>query len=120
MSCQKRRQVIVLWTDASTHPLGFGASQPNYPKNMAKNFAELSEWWGNAQLPSEYIDSSAKRLVLFAPAIVKSKGEEIETMWNVISENWDNTIHYPSEAGKGLEDVDYNTIIDIVSNTVSS
>ena len=34
----KRRQVIVVWSDAATHPLGFGASMPNYPKNMAKNF----------------------------------------------------------------------------------
>ena len=44
----KRRHVIVLWTDDVPHELGFGRAAPNYPTKMAKNFDELTEWWGAA------------------------------------------------------------------------
>jgi len=117
-STSKKRQVIVLWTDASTHELGFGKSSKYYASNMAKDFMELSEWWGDSQLPSEYIDQEAKRLILFAPDTVEVKGEEIETAWNAISNNWDNVIHFPSSAGQGLEDIDYMTIIDTICNSI--
>jgi len=105
----KKRQVIVVWTDASTHELGFGKESEFYPKNMAKTFGELSEWWGDVQLPSDYINQQAKRLILFAPD---------EPGWSTISENWDNVIHYPSTAGNGLAEVDYMTIIDTISNSI--
>lgn len=38
--------------------------------------------------------------------------------WNTISDNWDNTIHFPSEAGNGLSEIDYHQIIDAISNTI--
>lgn len=106
---KKRRQVIVVWTDASTHELGFGKGMPNYPNNMPRNLAELSEWWGDMQTSSEFIDRRAKRLVLFAPD---------KPGWSLISENWDNVIHYPSQAGGGLEEMDYGTILDTIVNTI--
>lgn len=105
----KKRQVIVVWTDASTHPIGYGKAAPNYPNNMAQTFSELSEWWGDSELGSPYIDQNAKRLLLFAPD---------SPSWSDISENWDNVIHYPSEAGNGLEEMDYKTIIDTISNSI--
>ena len=108
-SATKKRQVIVVWTDASTHDLGFGSKSEFYPSNMARNFTELSEWWGDAQFGSEFIDQNAKRLLLFAPD---------ENYWNTISDNWDNVIHYPSEAGNGLGEVDYKTIIDTITNSI--
>ena len=37
-SGMKNRHVIVVWTDASTHPLGYGSQAPNYPQNMGKKF----------------------------------------------------------------------------------
>ena len=40
----KKRHVIVVWTDAPTHYLGHGSDCANYPKNMAKDIKELSEW----------------------------------------------------------------------------
>ncbi|MDD3219249.1 MAG: VWA domain-containing protein [Lachnospiraceae bacterium] len=104
----KKRQVIVVWTDASTHPLGYGRSEENYPKNMAANFQELTEWWGDRQNPG-VMNQSAKRLLLFAPE---------ERYWGDITDNWDNVIHFPSKAGKGLEEVDYGQIIDAISNTI--
>lgn len=104
----KRRQVIVVWSDAATHPLGYGASMPNYPKQMAKNFNELTAWWGSKQSPG-YMDYHAKRLILFAPD---------QEGWSTISDNWENVIHYPSEAGNGLNDVNYEQIIDSIANTI--
>ena len=104
----KKRHVIVVWTDASTHELGFGSAEPNYPKNMAANFNELTAWWGDCQNKG-FINQSAKRLLLFAPN---------EPYWTTISDNWDNVIHFPSKAGKGLKEIDYRQIIDSISNTI--
>ena len=104
----KRRQVIVLWTDASTHELGFGSTMPNYPKGMAKDLAELTGWWRN-DTQGGFVDHEAKRLLLFAPD---------QPYWNTISANWDNILHYPSIAGKGLQELDYAQIIDAIANSI--
>lgn len=104
----KKRHVIVIWTDADTHELGFGKETDNYPKNMAKDFSELTAWWGDCQNKG-FIDQNAKRLLLFAPD---------EPYWSTISNTWDNVIHFPSVAGKGLGEFDYKQIIDSISNTI--
>ena len=104
----KRRQVIVVWTDDATHDLGYGAAAPNYPKKMAKDFSELTAWWGDKN--GGYMDYSAKRLVLYAPEM-KS--------WNLISNSWDNVLHFPSKAGQGLTEVSYEQIINTIVNTIS-
>lgn len=105
----KKRQVIVVWTDASTHEIGHGRSAANYPVGMPQSFSELTEWWGDRQTPSPYISQNAKRLILFAPE---------EQDWNIIADNWDNIIHYPSVAGSGLREYDYNAIIDAIVNSI--
>ena len=104
----KKRQVIVVWTDAPTHSLGEGKAAPNYPTKMAKSFSELTQWWGDSQNEG-YINQSAKRLLLFAPDC---------DYWNTISDTWDNVIHFPSVAGEGLGEFDYQQIIDAISNTI--
>lgn len=104
----KKRQVIVVWTDAATHHLGFGASMPNYPQGMAKDFDELTHWWGDVQNKG-FVNQQAKRLMLFAPDA---------PFWNTISDTWDNVIHFPSAAGRGLGEFDYEQIIDSISNTI--
>lgn len=104
----KKRHVIVLWTDDDTHDLGFGKSSPFYPKGMASDIRELTEWWGDSDKPG-YMDQEAKRLILFAPDM---KG------WKQISDNWDKVLHYPSEAGDGLKDVEYSQIISAIAQTV--
>ncbi len=104
----KKRQVIVVWTDATTHKLGFGNRMPNYPNGMAKDFDELTRWWGDVQNRG-FVNQQAKRLLLFAPD---------GAYWNTISDTWDNVIHFPSVAGKGLGEFDYEQIIDSISNTI--
>lgn len=104
----KRRQVIVVWTDAATHPLGFGLNSGFYPKGMAKDLRELSSWWGGLQ-EKGLMDPNAKRLLLFAPDAPD---------WNVISRNWDNVLHFPSEAGNGLQNLEYEEIINVIANSL--
>ncbi len=104
----KRRQVIVVWTDASTHPLGYGKSSGYYPNGMANDIRELSAWWGGAQ-QTGFMDNNAKRLLLFAPDAPD---------WNIISQNWDNVLHFPSEAGNGLANLEYEEIINTISNSI--
>lgn len=104
----KHRHVIVLWTDAVPHEIGYGKASPQYPKGMAGNMRELTRWWGNA-FSQGYCDQEAKRLVLFAP----NDGE-----WNFISEQWDQVIHYPSKAGDGLNELDYETILSYICQPI--
>ncbi|MBQ7875783.1 MAG: VWA domain-containing protein [Clostridia bacterium] len=104
----KKRQVIVVWTDAETHALGFGKESPYYPNGMAKDISELSSWWGGAQQKG-FMDNNAKRLLLFAPDLPG---------WSIISRNWDNVLHFPSTAGDGLSSLEYSQIIDTISNTI--
>ena len=98
----KKRQVIVVWTDASTHELGYGNSSPYYPKGMPRDHSELNDWWDD-------MDHNAKRLVLFAPD---------EMGWNYISRNWDNTVLVPSIAGGGLAEKGYGEILNAIANSV--
>ena len=105
----KRRQVIVVWTDAATHELGFGWDEPTYPREyMVRDFNELTSWWGDASQQG-YMDQNAKRLLLYAPDA---------PYWNTITANWDNVLHFPSEAGQGLDEISYSEIIDTISNSI--
>ena len=104
----KRRHVIILWTDAIPHELGYGKSSKLYPQNMARSFAELTEWWGDNQKPG-FMNQSAKRLLMFAPD---------NGAWANISSAWDNVVHFPSPAGRGLDDVSYQQILDCISNSI--
>ena len=104
----KRRHIIILWTDAPAHELGYGRGSRYYPRNMARSFSELSEWWGDTLNPG-YMNQDAKRLLLFAPDT---------GAWSSISSGWDNVVHFPSEAGNGLKDVDYQQILDCISNSI--
>lgn len=104
----KKRHVIVLWTDDDAHDLGFGKSSSYYPKGMASDIRELTAWWGDVEEPG-YMDQEAKRLVLFAPDMPG---------WKQVSDNWDKVLHYPSDAGNGLKDVEYSQIISVISQTI--
>lgn len=104
----KRRHVIVVWTDASTHELGeTGKDNPQYPSEAPTNFDELTDWWEDEQ--GGKMSRSSKRLVIFAPDASK---------WTEIGLNWNNTIHHPAKAGTGLEDVDYETILSTIVNSI--
>ena len=100
---EKQRHVIVVWSDAGTHELGFGRAAPNYPKGMPANMSELTDWW------ETYMRQNSKRLLLFTPN---------EPGWSHISDYWDNVVHYPSVTGNGLAEQNYQEILNIVANSV--
>ena len=102
----RRRQVIVVWTDQPAHPLDSTAVPPAFKARVPADFSAMTDLWEDAQGP---LGSSSKRLILFAP---DGPG------WSDISGVWENVVHHPSQAGGGLSDVDYGTIIDSIGNSV--
>jgi hypothetical protein len=103
----KRRQIIVMWTDTSAHKLekATGLKPANYPLDIPGNFDELTDAW-EGQL---HVIFSSKRLIIYSPDSYP---------WTDIANNWSNTIHYTSQAGLGLDEVEYNTIIDQIANSI--
>jgi len=61
----KRRQVIVVWTDASTHQLekNAGSKPRGYPTDAPADLNALTDMWEG----QGYVDQSAKRLIIYAP-----------------------------------------------------
>ena len=102
----RRRQVIVVWTDQPAHPLDRSALPPDLAGSVPADFSALTDSWEDAQ---GQLGPSSKRLILFAP---DGAG------WSDISANWENVVHHPSQAGGGLSEVDYGTIIDSIGNSV--
>ncbi|MGA9380521.1 MAG: VWA domain-containing protein [Phormidium sp.] len=91
----KQRYVIVVYTDSIAHSLEKSPKPNHYPSDIPKTFDELTDYWH--EMPT-----SAKLLVLVAP-----DGEP----WTTIS-SWENAVHYVSEAGKGLGEIEMDLIID--------
>jgi hypothetical protein len=102
----RRRQVIVVWTDAPAHSLDASALPPALAGRVPADFSALTDVWEDPQGP---LGSSSKRLIVFAP---DGPG------WSDISAVWENVVHHPSQAGSGLSDIDYGTIIDSIGNSV--
>ena len=102
----RRRQVIVVWTDQPAQPLDPSVLPADLSARIPADFSALTDLWENEQGP---MGSSSKRLILFAP---DGPG------WSDISGVWENVVHHPSQAGGGLSDVDYGTIVDSIGNSV--
>ena len=102
----RRRQVIVVWTDQPAHPLDPSAVPADLASRVPADFSALTDLWEDEQ---GLMGSSSKRLILFAP---DGPG------WSDISAVWENVVHNPSQAGGGLSEVDYGTIIDSIGNSV--
>jgi von Willebrand factor type A domain len=105
-SGDRRRQVIVVWTDSPAQPLDPATVPAPYADKVPKDFSALTDLWENEQ---GVMGASSKRLILFAP---DGPG------WTDISGVWENVVHHPSKAGEGLSEVDYGTIIDSIANSV--
>ena len=102
----RRRQVIVVWTDQPAHPLDPSVVPADLASRVPADFSALTDAWEDEQ---GLMGSSSKRLILFAP---DGPG------WSDISAVWENVVHNPSQAGNGLSEVDYGTIIDSIGNSV--
>lgn len=125
----KRRQIIIVWTDEATHPIGFGSNPENgrnltsmcgipweqvqrnaarYPQKLPRDFDQLTDWWGDEDVPG-IMDNEAKRLLLYTPD---------KKYWTTISKSWNNVLQFHTEAGKGLKEVEYQHILDMIVRTV--
>lgn len=102
----RRRQVIVVWTDQPALPLDPAVVPAELRARVPADFSALTDLWEDTQGP---LGASSKRLILFAP---DGPG------WSDISAVWENVVHHPSQAGGGLSDVDYGTIVDSIGNSV--
>ena len=102
----RRRQVIVVWTDQPANPLDPSIVPADLSSRVPADFSALTDAWEDEQ---GRMGSSSKRLILFAP---DGPG------WSDISAVWENVVHNPSQAGGGLSEVDYGTIIDSIGNSV--
>jgi len=107
----RRRHVIVVFTDAPAHKLGSAAATAGryYPQSIAGSENDLFEEWGYQSSQAAVMENSAKRLLLFAP--------DAEP-WNEIADNWNNTIFFPSQAGEGLNEWEMDEIIQTISNSL--
>lgn len=89
-------QVIILWTDAPSHPLNSTIPGPT-------SFDQMTKMW------TDEMNAHSKRLILFAP--------EDET-WTVITDSWDKTMRHDVGFGTGLSDIDYEKIIEALSESI--
>ncbi|WP_406446866.1 VWA domain-containing protein [Streptomyces sp. NBC_01613] len=106
----RRRHVIVVFTDAPAHPLGGPhTALQGYPAAVPRSPDELFEQWGYSGSQEAVMEQSAKRLVLFAPD---------EDPWNEMQEEWDMTLHFPSRGGQGLKEFEMDEIIDTIANSL--
>lgn len=100
----KQRYVVVVFTDASAHSLDKPPKPKpsHYPTDIPQTFDELTDFW-------EQMSVTAKRLILFAPDA---------SPWTMMSSAWENSVHYASEAGDGLEEYEMDQILEVIANTV--
>lgn len=115
----KKRHVIVLFTDASAHPLEQQEDgiPSNYPANMFKNISDLYESWGTEQESlgangrfASTLSRSAKRLVLFAPNVYP---------WSEMQYELENTIRKDTDKGNGGRDLDLDDVIALIANSIA-
>lgn len=111
MGLDRRRHVIVMFTDAPAHPLGDpdSTSVQGYPSGIPTDLEELHEEWGYARSQAARMDNSTKRLVLFAPD---------KEPWDEIGEEWNMCMYFPSQAGDGLEEFEMDQIINTIANSL--
>ena len=107
----RRRHVIVVWTDASAHPIGTAGARAahTYPRGIPVTEDDLFESWGYEGSQIATMEYSAKRLLIFAPDA---------TPWNVIDAHWENVINVPSKAGSDVTDVELDEVIQAIANSV--
>ena len=98
----KQRHITVLFTDASAHSLEKMPKIEHYPRGLPTNLDQLTQEWYD-------MPSSSKRLVLFAP--------DVEP-WSLISATWDSCIHFPAKPGDGLQEFEWDDILQALASSV--
>jgi hypothetical protein len=105
----RQRHIIVMFTDASAHKLEdrVGEVPGAFRDQVPRSLEELTDRWEGGQ--TVRIRKAARRLLIFGPDAYP---------WNVLGDSWGQTVWLPSQAGKGLEDLEYETILSIIVNSI--
>ena len=111
----RQRHIVVVFTDASAHPLEdrVGEVPAAFASQIPSSIDKLTDGWeGGGQSASGFattIRQPARRLVLFAPDMYP---------WPAIGDSWQQTVFLPSKAGDGLAEIEYDTILEVLANSV--
>lgn len=101
----RRRHVVVMWTDASAHKLEKRAdAHVEITESLPKNFNELTDIWNG-----QAIDQNARRLVMFAPEAYP---------WSDLGTHWDEAFLLPTRAGEGMAEREYGEILDLLASSI--
>lgn len=110
-SGDKRRHVIVVFTDDAALPLGDSKRVKSslYPAGMPKTLEELGDWWAgySQELGSTY-EARAGRMVIYAPE---------KYPWDKMPA-WERVWIAYSDAGNGLSEVEMKMVVDLVAHTI--
>jgi len=116
-STVRKRHIIVLFTDASAHPLEKAADgiDENYPSNMPESYSTIADWWcGQGSLASGTsvnMDQIAKRLALFVP--------EDSYPWKNIEEDFDSCITNYIQPANGGRDITTDNLLKMLGETMA-
>ena len=105
----RQRHVIIMFTDASAHKLEarVGELSGAFKDQVVASLDDLTDRWDGGQ--TVRLKKAARRLLIFAPDAYP---------WNIIGDAWGQTVWLPSQAGKGLEEVEYGTILQGLTNEI--
>jgi len=112
---ERQRHIIVLTTGVGLH-----GEIENIRSSDQKTFQEIdtllnemTDYWDGAMMKpgtrKAKLNQVARRLVLIAPDIYP---------WPTIGDSWAQTLFLPSKAGEGLSEVEYDTILEVIQNSV--
>lgn len=106
----KKRQIIVLFTDASSLPLLERERTAGYPADMPQNIDELNAMWmGAAPFGASSYDPEAGRLIIMAPNVEP---------WNQIASTFERCWFKKVEDGTGLEDVNMDDVVNLIVKSI--
>ena len=99
----------MLFTDASAHKLEsrVGEVPAAFREQVPASLDELTARWDGSS-PGR-LKKFARRLILFAPDSYP---------WNVLGDAWGQTVWLPSQAGAGLEELEFDCIRSALVNQI--
>ena len=101
----KRRHIVVLWTNWASVPLG---TAPAIFGDAPRTMDDLNAMWGD-EVDEGLMEFAAKRLLVFGPDLFP---------WSDISELFENCIWVKSEAGVGMTGADFDLVFDQIAGSV--
>ncbi len=106
----RKRHIVVLFTDASTHLLGSNKEpiQSKFKDRVVGTYKELGDLWMDPQ--GGKLNQSGKRLIIYAPDC---------NPWSNIQDDWGGlVVHCISRAGDGCKEHTVDEICNTVAGSV--